>query len=119
MENYFIVDTNEEGWTMGKVTNNLHRDFIDYYGITFDTEPSTKRYDTPIISNVKVKKINRVCLIFDMSNLESKIKPILGEFNFFTENYYDDLQDFLTENWREIELSIDESISVKKFKDFN
>lgn len=119
MDNYFIVDTNEEGWTMGKVTNNLHKDFVEYYGITFDTESGKNRYDTPVISNVQVARANRVCVIFDMSNPESKIKPILGEFNFFTENYYDDLEDFLMENWREIELGIDESVSVKKFKDFN
>jgi len=119
MYNYFIIDINEEGWTMGKVTNNLQKDFIEYYDITFDTESSKNRYGAPNISNVQVGKANRVCVIFDMSNPESKIKPKLGEFNFFTEDYYDDLEDFLMENWRDIELNIDESVSIKKFKDFD
>jgi hypothetical protein len=46
------------------------------------------------------------------------IRSNIGEFNLFTEDFHDDLIDFIQQNWRNIEGGIDESNSVKKFKDF-
>ena len=46
-------------------------------------------------------------------------KSGIGEFNFFTEDFHDDLIDFIQANWKIIEMGLDESNSVKKFKDFN
>jgi hypothetical protein len=49
---------------------------------------------------------------------DEDIRSNIGEFNLFTEDYYDNLIDFIQEYWRSIEIGIDESNSVKKFKDF-
>jgi hypothetical protein len=121
---FFIVDINEDGSPFAFATDNLHKDFIELYKITWTAKESGD-FDVPQIENVEVGKGYRVIYIFDRSKESNAhtswpdVTPCIGEFNLFTEDFYDDLIDFIQEYWRIIEGGIDESISVKKFKDFN
>ena len=123
MKRFFIVDVNEEGTALGFVTDNLHKDFIEQYKITWD-ESGGNDFSAPDIENLEVGKGNRVIYIFDMNQgyqhtgKGPEYKSGIGEFNLFTEDFYDDLIDFIQQYWRIIERGIDESNSVKKFKDF-
>lgn len=121
---FFIVDINEEGVALGFSTDNLYKDFIKKYKITWD-EGDGDPFSAPVIENLDVGANHRVIYIFDMSQSYQHTekgpdyKSGIGEFNFFTEDYYDDLIDFIQQYWNIIERGIDESNSVKKFKDFN
>ena len=123
MKRFFIVDVNEEGTALGFATDNLHKDFIEQYKITWD-ESGGNDFSAPDIENLEVGKGNRVIYIFDMNQgyqhtgKGPEYKSGIGEFNLFTEDFYDDLIDFIQKYWRVIESGIDESNSVKKFKDF-
>jgi hypothetical protein len=122
MKRFFIVDINEEGHPLGFATDNLHKDFIEKYEITWSEGQGGDTFGPPVIEDLEVGGNNRVIYIFDMTQGPMRpgidIKSCIGEFNLFTEDFYDDLIDFLQENWRIIESGIDESNSVKKFKDF-
>lgn len=124
MKRFFIVDINEEGVALGFATDNLHRDFIEKYKITWDEGEDGDAFSAPAIENLEVGGNNRVIYIFDMNegyqhmDKGPEYKSGIGEFNFFTEDCYDDLNDFIQQYWRLIESGIDESHSVKKFKDF-
>lgn len=124
MKRFFIVDINEEGTALGFATDNLYKDFIEKYKITWDEDDSEDAFSAPVIENLEVGGANRVIYIFDMSQGYQHMgngpeyKSGIGEFNFFTEDFYDDLIDFIQQYWRVIERGIDESNSVKKFKDF-
>jgi len=122
LKRFFIIDVNDEGNAYGFMTNNLHKDFIQKYGITWTESDDGDPFSTPSIDDIQVEKDNRVIYIFDMKSgpmrKDIDIRSNIGDFNFFTEDYHDDLIDFIQENWRDIELGIDESASVKKFKDF-
>jgi hypothetical protein len=124
MKQFFIVDVADSGmgiWPMGFMTNNLHRDFIERCEITFDQEGGS--FETPAITNVEVGKGERAVYIFDMMDMSTSSsvdRPnMIGNFDFFTSDYEDEVADFLMEYWDYIESGIDESNSVKKFKDFN
>jgi hypothetical protein len=123
MKRFFIIDINEGGIPLGFATNNLHKDFIQEYKITWDEDNSGDVFSAPVIENLEVGKGNRMIYIFDMTQGPMRpgidIKSCIGEFNLFTEDFYDDLSDFIQEYWREIESGVDESINIKKFKDFN
>ena len=120
---FFIVEINEEGSPYAFTTNNLHKDFIEQYRITW-SEKVSDDFDVPVIEDLEVGKGNRVIYIFDLSKSERahsswpENTPCIGYFNLFTEDFYDDLMDFIQQYWRLIEGGIDESIVVKKFKDF-
>ena len=124
MKRFFIVDVNEEGTALGFSTDNLHRDFIEKYKITWDEDSSSNPFEAPNIKNIEVGSGYRVIYIFDMNqgykhmDKGPEYKSGIGEFNFFTEDFYDDLSDFIQQYWRIIERGMDESNSVKKFKDF-
>jgi hypothetical protein len=124
MKRFFIVDINEEGTALGFATDNLYKDFIEQYKITWDEVNSGDAFSAPVIENLKVGKGYRVIYIFDMSqgyqhmDKGPEYKSGIGEFNLFTEDFYDDLIDFIQQYWRIIERGMDESNSVKKFKDF-
>ena len=124
MKRFFIVDVNEEGTALGFATDNLYRDFIQKYKITW-SESDGDAFSAPDIENLEVGSGYRVIYIFDMSqgyqhmDKGPEYKSGIGEFNLFTEDFYDDLIDFIQQYWRIIERGIDESNSVKKFKDFN
>ena len=124
MKRFFIVDVNEEGTAIGFATDNLHKDFIEAYKITWNENTSSNPFSAPEIENLEVGKGNRMIYIFDMSqgyqhmDKGPEYKSGIGEFNLFTEDFYDDLIDFIQKYWRVIESGIDESNSVKKFKDF-
>ena len=124
MKRFFIVDVSEDGSAMGFATDNLHRDFIEQYKITWDEEASSSPFSAPSIENIQVGKNNRMIYIFDMNkgyqHMEKgpEYKSGIGEFNLFTEGYYDDVIDFIQKYWREIENGIDESHSIKKFREF-
>ena len=123
MKRFFIVDVNEEGIALGFATDNLYRDFIEKYKITWDEGNGGDAFSAPPIENLEVGSGYRVIYIFDMTQGPMRpgidIKSCIGEFNLFTEDYHDDIIDFIQENWNLIERGIDESNSVKKFKDFN
>lgn len=123
MKRFFIVDVNEEGIALGFATDNLHKDFILEYEITWSEGGDTDVFGPPIVEDLEVGRGNRMIHIFDMTQGPMRpgidIKSCIGEFNFFTEDFYDGLTDFIQENWNLIERGIDESNSVKKFKDFN
>jgi hypothetical protein len=122
MKRFFIVDVDEEGSALGFVTDNLHKDFIEKYKITWSEGDGGDPFGHPIIEGLEVGTGNRVIYIFDMTQGPMRpgidIKSCIGEFNLFTEDFYDDLIDFIQQYWRVIERGIDESNSVKKFKDF-
>mgnify|MGYP000853736001 CR=1 FL=1 len=124
MKRFFIVDVNEEGTALGFSTDNLHKDFIEKYKITWSEGEGGEIFGPPVIEDLEVGKGNRVIYIFDMNQgyqhmgSGPEYKSGIGEFNLFTEDFYDDLMDFIIEYWDTIESGIDESNSVKKFKDF-
>ena len=124
MKRFFIVEVNEEGTALGFVTDNLYRDFIEKYKITWDEGNGGDAFSAPPIENLEVGSGYRVIYIFDMNqgyqhmNKGPEYKSGIGEFNLFTEDFYDDLIDFIQQYWRIIERGMDESNSVKKFKDF-
>lgn len=122
MKRFFIVDLNEDGSPLGFATDNLYKDFILKYKITWSEGEDTDLFGPPVIEDLEVGSGNRVIYIFDMTQGPMRpdidIKSCIGEFNLFNEDY-DDIVDFIQENWNLIERGIDESNSVKKFKDFN
>ena len=124
MNRFFIIDVNEEGTALGFTTNNLYKDFIKKYEITWSEGNDGDPFGAPVIEELEVGKGNRMIYIFDMNqgykhmDAGPEYKSGIGEFNLFTEDFYDDLIDFIQQYWRDIEKGIDESNSVKKFKDF-
>lgn len=123
LKKFFIVDVDEQGSAYGVMTNNLHKDFIEKYEITWSERDDTDVFGPPTIEDLEVGRDNRVIYIFSMMEgpmrKDIDIRSNVGEFNLFTEDYHDNLIDFIQEYWRSIERGIDESNSVKKFKDFN
>ena len=122
LKKFFIVDVDEQGSAYGVMTNNLHKDFIEKYEITWSERDDTDVFGPPTIEDLEVGRDNRVIYIFSMMEgpmrKDIDIRSNVGEFNLFTEDYHDNLIDFIQEYWRSIERGIDESNSVKKFKDF-
>jgi hypothetical protein len=49
LKKYFIVEVNEEGSSFGFMTNNLHKDFIEKYEITWSEEEGGNPFETPVI----------------------------------------------------------------------
>ena len=122
LKKFFIVDVDEQGSAYGLMTNNLHKDFIEKYKITWSEDKDKDHFGPPVIDSIEVGIGNRMIYIFSMMEgpmrKDEDIRSNIGEFNLFTEDFHDDLIDFIQENWRNIEGGIDESNSVKKFKDF-
>jgi hypothetical protein len=122
LKKFFIVDVDEQGSAYGVMTNNLHKDFIEKYKITWSESEDKDHFGPPVIDSIEVGNTNRMVYIFSMMEgpmrKDEDIRSNIGEFNLFTEDYYDNLIDFIQEYWRSIESGIDESNSVKKFKDF-
>jgi len=123
LKKFFIVDVNEEGSAYGVMTNNLNKDFIQRYEITWtERENDGNPFSTPQIDDLQVGKTNRMIYIFSMMEgpmrTDMDIRSNIGEFNLFSSGYNDDIIDFIQQNWKIIEDGIDESNSVKKFKDF-
>jgi hypothetical protein len=122
LKKFFIVDVDEQGSAYGVMTNNLHKDFIEKYEITWSERDDTDVFGPPTIEDLEVGRDNRVIYIFSMKEgpmrKDEDIRSNVGAFNLFTEDYHDYLIDFIQEYWRSIESGIDESNSVKKFKDF-
>jgi len=122
LKKFFIVDVDEQGSAYGVMTNNLHKDFIERYKITWSEDKDKDHFGPPVIDSIEVGNTNRMVYIFSMMEgpmrKDIDIRSNIGEFNLFTEDFHDDLIDFIQQNWRNIEGGIDESNSVKKFKDF-
>jgi len=122
LKKFFIVDVDEQGSAYGIMTNNLHKDFIERYKITWSEDKDKDHFGPPVIDSIEVGNTNRMVYIFSMMEgpmrKDIDIRSNIGEFNLFTEDFHDDLIDFIQQNWRNIEGGIDESNSVKKFKDF-
>jgi len=122
LKKFFIVDVDEQGSAYGIMTNNLHKDFIERYKITWSEDKDKDHFGPPVIDSIEVGNTNRMVYIFSMMEgpmrKDIDIRSNIGEFNLFTEDFHDDLIDFIQEYWRSIEGGIDESNSVKKFKDF-
>jgi hypothetical protein len=125
LKKFFIVDVDEQGSAYGVMTNNLHKDFIEKYEITWSEYGNSESdpFGPPAIEEIEVGKTDRMIYIFSMKEGPMRknvdIRSNVGEFNLFTEDYHDNLIDFIQEYWRSIERGIDESNSVKKCKDFN
>jgi hypothetical protein len=125
LKKFFIVDVDEQGSAYGVMTNNLDKDFIEKYEITWTEYENKERNDPfgpPEIEEIEVGKTDRMIYIFSMKEgpmrKDEDIRSNVGAFNLFTEDYHDYLIDFIQEYWIDIENGIDESNSVKKFKDF-
>ena len=122
LKKFFIVDVDEQGSAYGVMTNNLHKDFIEKYKITWSEDKDKDHFGPPVIDSIEVGETDRMIYIFSMMEgpmrKDVDIRSNIGEFNLFTEDYYDDLIDFIQQYWRSIEIGIDESNSDKKFKDF-
>ena len=122
LKKFFIVDVDEQGIAYGVMTNNLHKDFIEKYKITWSEDKDKDHFGPPVIDSIEVGKTNRMIYIFSMMEgpmrTDMDIRSNIGEFDLFSNGYNDDIIDFIQQNWKIIEDGIDESNSVKKFKDF-
>jgi hypothetical protein len=122
MKRFFIVEIYEDGFSSGISTDNLHRDFIQRNKISWEEDSGGSPFSAPEIKSIEVEGNSKMIYIFDMSTGSASpgmdVRSTIAEFNLFTEDFYDDLIDFIQQYWRIIESGIDESNSVKKFKDF-
>lgn len=119
MKKYFINRVNDEGFSTGIMTNNLTRDFIKFYDITWyeEFEEGDRLGKNPIISDVNIGKDNAEVWIYEL-DVKKDIQVLLGHFNFF-KNCESDLVDFIQDNYRRLEMEeIDESIKIKRFVDY-
>jgi hypothetical protein len=116
MKTYFIVQIDDMGGVSGKISQDLVKDFIKPYGITYSED--YKDDDTfgmnPIISDVSFSRRDSQVYIFEM-NLKNGYQSLTAQFNFYQEPY-DDIEDFLNDNWRHVIMN--ESIQIKKFRNF-
>jgi hypothetical protein len=119
MKKYFIHEVDDEGWSAGTMTNNLMKDFIKVYDITWDEEfegdDSIGQY--PDITNLKIGEERSEVWIYEIDPTKEK-QHLMGRFNFFT-NCDDDVLDFIQENYRRLEMEeIDESIKIHRFNNY-
>lgn len=125
MKKYIILIIEEGLWGLESylfMTNNLHRDFIERYNINWDND-SSKPFETPKFNNLNYYFSDTIVEIFSFKKSVEKDGKIWGEkmleMDFRDEEDEEKLIQFLSENWKEIESSIDESCNiVSKFRDF-
>jgi hypothetical protein len=100
LKKFFIVDVVEQGSAYGVMTNNLHKDFIEKYKITWSEDKDKDHFGPPVIDSIEVGETDRMIYIFSMMEgpmrKDVDIRSNIGEFNLFTEDYYDDLIDFIS-----------------------
>ncbi len=121
MFKYFIHSEDDENWVGGIMTNNLQKDFIEKYRITFDEEFEDDDLlgIDPIISNVEIGNPNSDVNIYIYKiDTNTQRQQLIGQFNFF-EKCEGDVQEFITDYSREIEMNVDESLTIKRFKDYD
>jgi len=119
MKKYFIHEVDDEGWSGGTMTNNLMRDFIKIYDITWEEEfeEDDRLGENPIITGLNIGRQNAQVWIYEINPTKEK-QHLLGHFNLFT-NCDDDIADFIQENYRRLEMEeIDESIKIHRFNDY-
>lgn len=117
MKTYFIYETNHEGWYSGITTHSLEK-YLEKIGVTWEEEWEEDDKFGLKTPNIHIKSIpsDRHVVIFRLSD-KLGYQEQIGEFNFFRD-CYDEVQDFVTEFYREIITSTNESITIKKFNDF-
>ena len=122
MKRFFIVEIYEDGFSSGISTDNLHRDFIQRNKISWEEDLVSSPFSTPEIESIDVEGDSKIIFIFDMSTGSASpgidVRSTVGHFNLFTDDFHDDIIDFIQSYWKEIENGIDESHSITKFKDF-
>jgi hypothetical protein len=122
MKKYFINRVNDEGFgvfSTGILTNNLTRDFIKFYDITWheEFEEDDRLGENPTISDLNIGKENAEVWIYEIDP-KRDIQSLLGHFNFF-KNCESDLIEFIQDNFRRLEMEeIDESIKIHRFRDY-
>jgi len=119
MKKYFINRVNDEGFSTGVLTNNLTRDFIKFYDITWheEFEEDDRLGQNPTISDLNIGKENAEVWIYEIDP-KRDIQSLLGHFNFF-KNCESDLIEFIQDNFRRLEMEeIDESIKIHRFRDY-
>ena len=114
MKRYCIFTTDGEGGSTCQFTNDLKKDFIDRFRITYD-EDDDHLGSRPQFSNVSIGTKDQEVFIFKIDSSKQGFQNCIGQFNFFVEST-DDVDDFIRENWREMLFPHDESI--KKFEEF-
>jgi hypothetical protein len=119
MKKYFIHEVDDEGWSSGTMTNNLMKDFIKIYRITWEEEfeEDDRLGENPIITDLNVGNKNAEVWIYEINPNKEK-QHLLGHFNFFRDDL-DELSDFIQENYRRLEMEeIDESVKIHRFNDY-
>ena len=120
MKKYFIQEIDDENWTCGLLTNNLQKDFIDRHGVKWHEE--FEEGDTlglePTISDVEVTHSNSEVWIYELNENEKR-QELIAHFNFMRENYEEELQEFIYDNYRKIEMENESTKSILRFKDYN
>jgi hypothetical protein len=117
MKTYFIYETNDEGWYSGMTTHNLEG-YLEKIGVVWEEEWEEDDKFGLKTPHIDIKSIpsDRHVVVFRLSD-KLGYQEQIGEFNFFRE-CYDEVQDFITEFYREIITSANESLTIKKFDDF-
>jgi len=122
MKRFFIVEIYEDGFSSGISTDNLHRDFIERNKISWEEDLVSSPFSAPEIESIEVEGNSKMIYIFDMSSGSASpgmdVRSAIAQFNLFTEDFHDDIIDFIQSYWKEIENGIDESHSIKKFGEF-
>lgn len=119
MKKYFIHEVDDEGWSCGTLSNNLMRDFIKFYDITWEEEfgENDRLGEHPIITDLKIGTDNAEVWIYELNPTSDK-QILLGHFNFFRD-CVDEISDFVQDNYRRLEMEeIDESIKIHRFNDY-
>lgn len=110
MKKYAIYENDENNTSSLTFTDNLQKDFFEFYQIEWDEnfEPGER---LPSISNVRRRpgSYEYEVSVFTIDPDTSKTKNIL-ECNFYTESWQDEIQDFIIENWIELSRQMLESI---------
>ena len=119
MKKYFIHEVDDEGWSGGTMTNNLMKDFIKIYDITWEEEfeEDDRLGENPIITDLNIGCQNAEVWLYEIDPTKEK-QHLLGHFNFF-KDCEDEILDFIQENYRRLEMEeIDESIKIHRFNDY-
>lgn len=123
MKKYLIVYDDPDGYggNNALLTNDLETDFIKKFHITYDEEYEDNDIIglRPIISNVRCLS-NCLVSIYKL-DLDSKYQREIGNFNFYTSDYEDELQEFIQEYHWEIISPIDlpkKESKIHRFSNF-
>jgi hypothetical protein len=110
MKKYAIFEDDENTTSSLTFTDNLQKDFIEFYQIEWDENfiPGERE---PSISNVRRRpgSYEYLVSVFSIDPETSKAKNIL-ECNFYRDNWQDEVEDFIREHWIELSRQMLESV---------